>query len=104
MSGKIGVVGKLTAKAGKEDELESMFRELSRLAKAHEPGMIQHVIFKSPDNPRVFTVVEVFADQAAFDAHSKTPHYAEVGPRLGPLIDGALGGAVEVLQVVESSS
>jgi quinol monooxygenase YgiN len=47
-------------------------------------------------------VVEVFRDQAAFDAHSQTPHYASVGPRLAPLIDGALGGGVEVLQVLAS--
>jgi quinol monooxygenase YgiN len=103
MEQRIGVVGRLTAKSGKEEELAALFRELSAMAKAHEPGMVQHAIFRSAADPRTFVVVEVFADQAAFDAHSRTDHYAAVGPRLGPLIDGQLGGAVEVLQVVETS-
>ncbi len=102
MSGSIGVVGKLTAKPGKEDEMASFFQELSALAKVHEPGMLQHAIFRSRADPKVFVVVEVFADQAAFDAHSRTPHYAEVGARMGELVDGQMGGGVEVLDVIAS--
>jgi quinol monooxygenase YgiN len=103
MGERLGVVGRLTAKTGKEQELEALFHELSALAKAHEPGMLQHAIFRSTTNPREFVVVEVFRDQAAFDAHSRTDHYPEVGRRIGPLIDSQLGGGVEVFQVVESS-
>jgi quinol monooxygenase YgiN len=102
MDERIGVVGRLTAKPGKEDDVAELFKELSALAANHEPGMLQHAIFRSPANPREFVVVEVFRDQAAFDAHSKTPHYPEVGRRMGELVE-ALGGGLEILKVVETS-
>ena len=100
----IGVVGRLTAKAGKEEELAELFKELSELAKTHEPGMLQHAIMRSAAEPGVFIVVEVFRDQAAFDYHSKTPHYPEVGKRVAALIDSQLGGGVEVVSVVAASA
>ena len=100
MSERIGVVGRLRAKPGKEDELATMMDELSRLATEHEPGMIQHAIFRSRSDPGAFTVVEVFADQAAFEAHSKTPHYPDLIPRVGALIQDQPGGGVEVLEVL----
>jgi quinol monooxygenase YgiN len=99
MDARIGVVGKLIARPGKEEEVAAFFAELSALAQAHEPGMLQHAIFRSPANPREFTVVEVFRDQAAFDAHSRTPHYPEVGRRMAALVEGS-GGGIKVLQVV----
>jgi quinol monooxygenase YgiN len=102
MDSRIGIVGKLTARPGREEELAELFRELSALAKAHEPGMLQHAILRSASSPREFTVVEVFRDQAAFDAHSQTPHYPEVGRRIAPLVE-QLGGGLELLQVVEIS-
>jgi quinol monooxygenase YgiN len=66
--------------------------------------MLQHAIFRSASEPGVFIVVEVFRDLAAFDAHSKTPHYPEVGQRVAALVDGQLGGGIDVLQVVAASA
>ena len=103
MSERIGVVGKLRAKPGKEAELAQMMAELSNLAKAHEPGMLQHAIFRSPTEPGVMTLVEVFRDQAAFEAHTKSNHYPDVLARLGALIDDQPGGAVEMLEVLATS-
>ena len=100
MGAALGIVGKLKAKPGKEAELAALFEELSALAKQHEPGMLQHVIFRNPAEPGVFTVVEVFRDREAFEAHAKTPHYPDVGRRLIPLIDGQLGGVPEMLEVI----
>ena len=100
MNQMIGVVGRLRAKPGKEDALAELFEELSVLAKTHEPGMLQHAIMRSAAEPGVFIVVEVFRDQAAFDAHSQTPHYPEVGQRVAALVESEPGGGVEVVQVV----
>src|SRR5690242_18246431 len=65
MSGKIGVMGRLTAKPGREEELAALCGELSELALAHEPGMVQHAIFRDANDPKVFHIFEVFRDQAA---------------------------------------
>lgn len=103
MDQRIGVVGRLKAKPGKEDEMAELFRELSELARIHEPGMLQHAILRSDQEPGTFIVVEIFEDQAAFDAHSRTPHYPEVGRRMGELIDSQLGGDIQVIRVVASA-
>ena len=104
MDQRIAVVGRLKAKPGKEEAMAEYFKELSELAKIHEPGMLQHAILRSDSEPGTFIVMELFQDQAAFDYHSKTPHSAEVGRRMGELIDSELGGDVQVVRVVASSS
>ena len=103
MNELVGVVGKLRAKSGKEAELVAMMAELSGLAKVHEPGMVQHAIFRSRTEPGTLIVVEVFRDQAAFEAHTKANYFPDLLPRLSALIEGQPGGAVEVLEVISTS-
>ena len=51
MDQRIGVVGRLMAKSGKEEDLAALFEELSSLSNRHEPGMLQHAIFRSAKEP-----------------------------------------------------
>ena len=104
MSERIGVVGKLKAKPGKEKDLAAMLTELSGLAKVHEPGMLQHAIFRSRTEPGTLVVVEVFRDQAAFEAHAKSTYFPDLLPRLTALIDGQPGGGVEMFEVLATSA
>ena len=103
MSEKIGVVGKLKAKAGKEKDLAAMLEELSGLAKKHEPGMLQHAVFRSRTDPGTLIVVEVFRDQAAFEDHAKATYFPNLIPKLTSLIDGQPGGGVEMFEVLGTS-
>jgi len=103
MNQLVGVVGKLRAKSGKEAELVAMMTELSGLTKVHEPGMVQHAIFRSRTEPGTLIVVEVFRDQAAFEDHTKATYFPDLLPRLGALIEGQPGGAVEMFDVISKS-
>ena len=44
-------------------------------ALAHEPGCHRFEISRSLEQPNVFTLAELYADQAALDAHRLTPHF-----------------------------
>ena len=96
----IGIVGKLKAKPGKAKELEALLKELSVLAKTHEPGMLSHNFFRSRTDANLFVAVEVFRDQAAYDAHSQTQHYKDHLPVIGALIDRSGGGGIELFDVI----
>ena len=41
-----------------------------------EPGCLKFDVLRSVDNPLLFRLHEVYADEAAFAAHQQTAHYA----------------------------
>jgi quinol monooxygenase YgiN len=84
----LAVVAKIKAKAGSESQLEAAFREMITKVRANEPGTLSYILHKSAQDPTVFYFYETYADQAAFDAHGKTPHMKEMGGKIGGLLDG----------------
>jgi len=65
---KVSVVATITAKAGRGDEIIAAF-DGARDAVASETGTLQYVLHRNQANPDVFYVTELYADQAALDAH-----------------------------------
>ena len=41
-----------------------------------EPGCLKFDVLTDPQEPELVILHEIYADQAAFDAHHATPHYA----------------------------
>ncbi len=85
----IGIVAVLTVQDGKADEFKAVMAELGEAVRANEAGCQQYDLFTAADNPHVFYVLEQYADQAAFDAHMKSPHFAAAQPKLGGLLAAA---------------
>lgn len=56
---------------------EESLREL-RDASRKEAGVIQFDVGRSSDNPNVFALWEVYADQKAFDAHRSSEHFQRI--------------------------
>lgn len=83
----ITVVAKLKAKAGSEGQLEQAFRKMIPNVRS-EPGTLSYVLHRSVQDPTLFVFYETYQDQAALDAHGKTPHMKELGAAIGPLLDG----------------
>jgi quinol monooxygenase YgiN len=85
---QIAVVVKIAAVEGKRDDL---LAELGRLVDAakDEPGTLQYVVMADAGDPNSVLTYELYADQAALDAHASSPTMAEVGKSLGGLLDGA---------------
>ncbi len=83
----IAIVAKIKAKAGSESQLEAAFREMITKVRS-EPGTLSYILHKSIQDPTVFYFYETYVDQAAVDAHGKTPHMKELGAKIGPHLDG----------------
>ncbi len=43
----------------------------------NEPGCHRFEVFTEKDEPNRIVLIEVYTDEAAFDAHLKTPHFAK---------------------------
>ncbi len=84
----IGVIAVIRAKEGREAEFEQVFAQLTAKVKAHEPGAQMYQLTRSRAEPRTYKVLEVYADQAAFNAHGASDHYKEGGRAMRELVEG----------------
>jgi quinol monooxygenase YgiN len=98
----IHVIAILTAKPGQRETILEAFRAL--MPKVHaEEGCIEygpaidtaHGIATDAFGPDRFVVIEKWASKEALAAHSKAPHMAEYGAKVGSLI------AQRVIHVLE---
>jgi quinol monooxygenase YgiN len=81
----ITLTAKLTIKAGKEKEFETLMKGIVPKVR-QEPGNLAYIMCRSKDNPRLFLFFEEYADQAAVQAHGK--HFRELGLDLSSFLDG----------------
>jgi len=84
----IGVIATLKVKDGKGAELEAAFRELAPKVRANEPGNKLYQICKSRTDANTYIVMEIYDDQAAIEAHSKSDHFRAAQPALGATLAG----------------
>jgi quinol monooxygenase YgiN len=84
----IGVIATLKVQDGKGAELEEVFRTLSEQVRAGEPGNIFYRLCKSRSDANTYVVMELYADQAAIEAHGASEHFKAAGPKIGPCLAG----------------
>ncbi|TWT39847.1 Autoinducer 2-degrading protein LsrG [Thalassoglobus neptunius] len=58
----------------------------ARSSRENEEGCRQFDVCQSIDEPTVFSVYEVYHDEAAFEAHKTSPHSAITRERIGDLL------------------
>jgi quinol monooxygenase YgiN len=75
------------ARDGEADKIARLLPELVRECKA-EPGVIEFIAHRSPDDPNEFFLYEQYRDEAAFKTHQATPHFKRL----------VLEGAVPLLE------
>jgi quinol monooxygenase YgiN len=85
---QIAVLVKIAAAEGKRDEVLAVLGRLVEAAQ-DEPGTLQYVVLADAGDADTILTYELYADQAALDAHASSPTMAEVGKALGGLLDGA---------------
>jgi quinol monooxygenase YgiN len=71
-----------------KDTVEPMLRQLSE-ASRNESGNLRFEVGQQANRPNHFTVVELWADQGAYEAHAATAHTRQFREKLGPMV-GAL--------------
>ena len=80
-------IAHLVAKEGQAETLLHVLKALIKLSK-DEPGCINYQLHRSIENPNMFTFVDKFKDQTAFDYHCETVHVKEAFDELiPPLVD-----------------
>ena len=75
---QISVVATITAKAGRADDIIAAF-DGAKHAVQGETGTLQYVLHRSQANPDLLFVTELYADQAALDAHMSGAAIAALG-------------------------
>ena len=84
----VGVIATLRVQDGKGGELEEVFRGLAEQVKANEPGNQLYRLCKSRSDANTYVVMELYADQAAIEAHGKSDHFRAAGPKIGACLAG----------------
>jgi quinol monooxygenase YgiN len=81
----ITLTAKLTIKAGKEKEFETLMKDVVVKVR-QEPGNRAYTMCRSKENPRVFLFFEEYENQAAVQAHGR--HLKELGLDFSAFLDG----------------
>jgi len=85
----VAVVAELRAKEGQEAELERVMKDLAEKTRANEPGCELYQLARHKQDARRYVVMERYADDAAFEAHSQSAHFKAAVPALLGCLDGA---------------
>ncbi len=84
----VGIVATIKIQDGKNAEFEAAATEMMGLVKANEPGNSLYQFCKSKTDATTYVVMEIYADQAALEAHGKSAHYKAFGGKIGGLLGG----------------
>ena len=76
MTGVLTVVARLRAAENKGDALAALLAEQAAVVRGAEPGCLVYRVHRSTGDPDVFLFYEMYADDAAFDLHRRSPHLA----------------------------
>lgn len=90
----VTVVATLRAAKGKGDALAALLTEQCAVIRRTEPGCIMYRLHRSTKDPDAFLFYEIYADEAAFDAHRASPHLGLYRKRRED--EGLLDGAIDV--------
>ena len=81
------ILARWVAAEGNEEKLVEGLRAYVPMVLT-EPGCISFDVYRSLENPRLFVLVELYADQAAIEAHIAADHFDEVAVKqLRPLLE-----------------
>jgi quinol monooxygenase YgiN len=84
---QIAVLAKLTAAEGKRDDLQAAMAELLANAEG-ESGTLVYQLFADKGDANVLWMWELYADQAALDAHGSSDGFKAAGKALAPFLGG----------------
>lgn len=76
----------LTARPGKAAELHALLTGMLPHCRA-EPGNLRWDIWRDAAHPDRYVLDELYRDNAALEAHRKTPHYLDYLARIPELAD-----------------
>jgi quinol monooxygenase YgiN len=86
MSMHVKVMAILTAKAGRENELDALLRGMAAPSRA-EAGNRRYDLWRDVDHAGRFVLDELYTDTGAVASHRATPHFQNYLARIGDLAE-----------------
>lgn len=83
----LGIIATLKVQDGKQAGFEALMKDLTAQVRANEAGCKLYQLHKT-DDATTYVMLEQYVDKAAFDAHRVTPHFKELGGKLGQFLAG----------------
>ena len=83
---KLVILVEVTTKPGAQPAFAAAIGANARASNT-EPGCRRFDVCTDPAAPERVTLYEIYDDEAAFDAHMRTPHYLEFATASKPLIE-----------------
>lgn len=84
----VTVIAKLKVKAGSDAAFRQAADKMIAHVKAHEPGALTYVLYRSTADPNEFVFYEVYSDQAALAVHGSSEPMMQFFGAVGGLLDG----------------
>jgi quinol monooxygenase YgiN len=85
---EFAVIAQYQARAGEAGRVEAALKEMRKPSRA-EPGNLDYQVMRDPGQPGVFVLYERYTDEAAFQAHLATEHFATwLRGQVLPFLDG----------------
>ncbi|MEO1309741.1 MAG: putative quinol monooxygenase [Pseudomonadota bacterium] len=85
----IGVVAEFEVKEDRIEAFETAASELVEAVRANEPGVPLYELHRKRGSKTAYIMMERYDDQAALDAHGKTPHFAVALGSMGDFLAAA---------------
>ena len=83
---KTVIVARVMVKAGQEKAFIDIASKLVTATRAEE-GNLFYALYQSTENPSAFIVYEEYKDDAAFEAHASSAHFAAFAEATNDLMD-----------------
>jgi quinol monooxygenase YgiN len=68
-------LAKIVVDSAQLDQYKSILKEEAEASVRIEPGVLTLFAVSEKENPTHFTILEIYADSAAYKAHLQTPHF-----------------------------
>ncbi len=78
----IGVTAKLQVLNGKNQEFETIFKQLVTAVLTNEKGCSLYALHRSREDDQTYIVLEQYVDEIALQSHAKTDHYRNFGQQM----------------------
>ncbi len=85
----IGVTATLKISPEKNQEFETVFKELANAVNSNEEGCLFYALHQSREDAQTYIVLEQYADNAALEAHGKTDYFQSAGKAMAGLLAAA---------------
>ncbi|HWQ78988.1 MAG TPA: putative quinol monooxygenase [Anaerovoracaceae bacterium] len=83
----IKVVAKHIVKKEKVEEFITLAAKLEEATNKNDEGCIHYALYQDVNNPQTLTFIEEWESKEALKKHMDAPHFQEVFPLLGALLE-----------------